>query len=171
GEGGGGGGGVFWGGRGGGGAGCPHTIRARRERANPAKGPMLLPSERNETRRFVQAAGAERLEVERNELEPCRLERLHGLPSDLDQAGELAVGHLDARDLAVVPHAELAEPQRTEGHFASRELPEAFRCDFSAVRDPRRQAGLLRLVPCRQAHLAAQLADLGLGQAGLGERL
>jgi len=81
--------------------------------------------QRHQARRFVEAPGAERLQVDGDELESGRLERQHRRCPDPGQLVELRLRHLDARDLAVVANAELAQPQGAQRRLAARELRQA----------------------------------------------
>src|SRR3954466_14027199 len=114
---------------------------------------MRLAPERDETGGFVQPAAAERLEIERNELESGRFERFDGPVSMVHERLDLALADLDAGDLAVIADTELPQTKGAEGHLAVRQLPEALRGDLGPVRNSRREARLLRLVPGRQATL------------------
>src|SRR5258705_8634902 len=105
------------------------------------------------------------------ELEARGLEGSDRAGADATEPLEVGLAGLDPRDLPVVADAELAQPERAQGRLAARELGQPLRGDLGAVRNARRQARLLGLVPGRQIHLAAQLADLRLGQAGVREWL
>src|SRR5438045_1384756 len=114
---------------------------------------MRSAPQRNQTGCFVQPAAAKRLQIERNELESGSFERGDGAVSLAQKRLELALADLDPGDLAVIPDAEFPQAQRAQGHLARGELLEAFGGDLGAVRDARREARLLRLVPGGQAAL------------------
>ena len=78
---------------------------------------------------------------------------------------------LEARDVAVVADAQLAEAERAQAVLEGVDAAEALGGDLGAVGEARRQAGELRLVPGRQPELARQRAHVGLGEAGLDQRV
>src|SRR2546430_11734530 len=98
------------------------------------------------------------LQIDGDELEPRRLECGDGLRAHAQEPVEVRLAGLDARDLAVVADAELAQTERAQLHLALGQLREPFGRHLRAVGDARRETGLLRLVPGGQPQLQAQIA-------------
>ena len=122
---------------------------------------------------LVEAAGPEALQIDGHVEEPERLhlaqraERTSGSTRRCD----LRRRHLDARDRVVKADAALAKAEAVQRPLRSRHLAQRVQRDSRAVGEARRQARARRLVPRRQAELAAERADLRLRQLRLRQRV
>ena len=85
-------------------------------------------------------------------------------------AGQFVGGNLDAHQLAVESHAELAEAERPQRLFAALDGLDGLFRGRSAIGDARAEAGGSRSVPRRQAGQARKLADFGFPQPGVYQR-
>jgi hypothetical protein len=83
-------------------------------------------------------------------------------PSRLHQRGERLQRHLDARQVAVVAHAQLRQPEGAQQRLGALDPRQPAGGDLDTVGDPRRQAGGGGLVGRAQAHPARGLAHVGL---------
>src|SRR6185437_9254839 len=66
---------------------------------------------------------------------------------------------------------QLAEAERAQAIFEGVDTAEALGGDLRSVGEARRQAGELWFVPGRQPQLARERTDLGLGEAGVDQRM
>src|SRR5207245_7092225 len=111
------------------------------------KGAAMSTAQRDQAGRFVEAPRPERLQIDGDELEPRRLECGDGLRAHAQEPVEVRLAGLDARDLAVLADAELAQTERAHLQLALGQLREPFGRHLRAVGDARRETGLLRPVP------------------------
>src|SRR5262249_55128460 len=85
----------------------------------------------------------------------------------LHQPIEIRGRAFDAGDLAVIPDPNLPEPLGPEDRLGALDPRQDRAVDPRAERDPRREAGALGLVPGAESQMAADVADVLLGDAGL----
>src|SRR5262249_23739446 len=78
--------------------------------------------------------------------------------------------HFDARRVAVVPHPEIAESERTQRGFGALDLIEILARDLGAVGNPRSETGRGRLVGARKSVVRGRGTHVGLAESELGER-
>src|SRR5205823_1476568 len=135
----------------------PRAIWRRSARRTMRKRFPTLPAQRDQARGLVQAAGAERLEIDGDEFEAGGLQRGQGVRAQAHEAIEVGLPGLDARDLSMIAHAEFAQPQLAERHLALGELRESLRRHLGSVRNPRGETRLLWFVPGGKLQVAAQL--------------
>ena len=83
---------------------------------------------------------------------------------------QFLAGDLDADNVAVMAHAELAETEGANRVFTALDHVERLARHGTAVFDARGEAGGCRLVPDAQAGLACQFADVLLGESGFQQR-
>src|SRR5436853_434559 len=69
---------------------------------------------------LVQPARAQRLEIDADELETRVAQSCRCAVADLEEARQLIGGDLDAGDVAVIAHAEFAQPELAQRHLALR---------------------------------------------------
>ena len=98
---------------------------------------------------FVHRAAAEAREIQRDVLVAEIAQPRDDAVAVLDNHRDVGEFHLDARDIAVVPHAELAHPEPAEKCFRRAELVQRFHRHGRAVRNARREARHRGLVPGR----------------------
>ena len=117
----------------------------------------------------VHGAGAETFQVEGYEFEsqsfenPCEF----GGSGGIEGAGQFVLGDLDADDLTVMAHAELAEAEGAESVFSLLDCGQGFAGDGAAVFDAGGEASGGRLVPDTQSGRLREITDVLLGQGGV----
>ena len=84
--------------------------------------------------------------------------------------GEVRRRELDAREVAVMPHAELGEPHRAERGLGGLDAHERFRRHFDSGREPRRETRRRRKVRGAKSGEPRETPDRFLAEPDLGER-
>ena len=119
---------------------------------------------------LVEPAGPQAGEVERDPAVAGGGHRVDDRLALGQHGVEVELGHLDAGDLAVVPHPELGEPERPQGGLGPLHRGQATERDGGAVGQAGREAGGGGLVPRVQPELVGDLAHPVLGEPGVDQR-
>src|SRR5215469_7954428 len=114
----------------------------------------------------------EALQVEGHKLEPQVLEDTRQFRGHrrIQRPRQLLLGDLDAHNLAVMPHPNLAEAQRPQRVLTLLHRAELLAGHRTPILDTRRQARRRRLIPDPQPRLARQLANLLLRPSPFEQR-
>ena len=84
--------------------------------------------------------------------------------------GKFVLGDLEADDLSMMAHAELAKAERTQSILALLDCRQGFAGDRAAVFDARGEAGRGGLVPNAKSCRLGERADVLFRQASVEER-
>ena len=87
-----------------------------------------------------------------------------------ERAGQFFARDLDANDVAMVAHPELAEAQGANGVFSLLNHAECFARDLAAILNAGRETGRSGLVPDAQAGGAGKFTNFLLGESGVAQR-
>src|ERR1044071_6376274 len=113
---------------------------------------------------FVQSSGTVAVDVDRNKSKTDALElTAHAIKYfHVEGFGQFFPRDFDSGDVAMMPHAGLAEAKGSHDSFTLIDHPQLLDSNRRAVRNPRRQTRRRRLIPCRQTVMLRQRADFRL---------